>query len=286
MTSPSSDRPQKSGNVLAWLWREIKELLATAAVFVPVWLVFTTFAFELRSIPSESMVPALRVGDRVAVSKFAFGYNRYSVPFGLGTMIGLPEGMIKLGEPKQGDMVVFKHPNQDKVMIKRVIGMPGDRLQMREGKLWLNSEEVTRTFIKTTRYLQNDSGSPVTAREFTEALPRSPKSEVIMHEFANDGGRPFCLRDTPEFSVPEGHYFMMGDNRDNSEDSRAASGHPELAAQKPEEWGCPGLFGEPAIGFVPYDHLIGRADLVLFSLYQCKKTPGTDCLPGRVWKSL
>ena len=122
-------------NISGWLkysgWRHAIAWFAIAiAIFVPFWLLFSTFFYELRSIPSESMVPALQVGDRVAVAKFAYGYNRNSIPFGLGLMVigddpKNSEERIMGSNPHRGDVIVFQHPHSDRVMIKRLVGLPG-----------------------------------------------------------------------------------------------------------------------------------------------------------------
>jgi signal peptidase I len=269
---------------------EIRETALTIAVFIPFWLVFSTFVYELRSIPSESMVPALQVGDRVAVAKFAYGYNRNSVPFSLGTLVmgddkANPTQSAFASPPKRGDVAVFQHPFNPRVMIKRVIGLPGDSIEMKGGRLFLNGTEVPRTEIRQTRYIA-DGGAPMSATEYSEQLPGEATPHLI-HEFSDTGD----LDETPVFRVPEGHVFMMGDNRDNSEDSRAPTGHRTMAAQFPEAWPYrrPNL-NQPviddAIGFVPFDHLIGRAETVLFTLHGCKRAQGMDCPPGRLWKGL
>jgi signal peptidase I len=272
--------PQKTG-IWAWLGREVRETLVTIAIFAPIWLVFTSLVFEMRSIPSESMVPSLQVGDRVVVNKFVYGYSRYSPSFGTGRLLPLGEGRW-LGEPpEQGDVVVFVHPRLDKVMIKRLIGMPGDVVEMKSGRLIINGEPVSRQFVRRTNYRQH-RGSIVTAAEYFETLPNGKRH--LIHEFADDE----CLDRTPVFQVPPGHYFMMGDNRDNSLDSRAIEGHPELAAQVPGAWNCPGQMyaGEPGIGFVPSDNLLGRAETVLFTFNFCRNTRGLDCPAPRVWRGL
>jgi signal peptidase I len=278
----------------SWLERvihEVKETAITIAVFVPFWLLFSTFVFELRSIPSESMVPALQVGDRVAVAKFTYGYNRNSAPFGLGRFIigDSPEKDdegIWVRTPKRGDVVVFQHPHQGRVMIKRVIGLPGDAIEMREGRLFLNDQEVTREEVRKTTYVTADNSRQlITATEYREQLPGEDGSHLI-HEFTDNGD----LDTTPIFRVPPGHVFMMGDNRDNSEDSRAPSGHRDLASAFPDAWKNPPALAtstrNDAIGFVPLDHLIGRAETVLFTLHGCRKAEGAECPKGRMWKGL
>jgi signal peptidase I len=271
------------------LVHEIVETAKTIAVFVPFWLVFSTFAYELRSIPSESMVPALQVGDRVAVAKFAYGYDRNSVPFGLGRLfIGDdpddPDEKWFSRLPRRGDVAVFQHPNNPKVMIKRVIGLPGDTIQMEGGRLYVNGEEAPRELVREATY--RPYGAPpsvlTTVREYRETLPGSRRSHLI-HE-TTDSDR---YDRTPVFRVPAGHVFMMGDNRDNSEDSRAPSGHPGIWALEPYAWNPTAFVGEEqAIGFVPLDYLIGRAETVLFTLNMCNAAPGAECPQPRLWRGL
>jgi signal peptidase I len=286
--TPVEEKKSLASRVL----HEIRETLITIAVFVPFWLLFSTFVYELRSIPSESMVPALQVGDRVAVAKFAYGYNRNSVPFSIGQwFIGDDaddpyERALLSGMPKRGDVAVFQHPRQNRVMIKRVIGLPGDTVQMRDGKLVINGEEVPREEVRRTSYVQSDDRRMlVTSIEYRETLPGSDGSHLI-HEFPDMPN----LRQTPVFRVPEGHVFMMGDNRDNSEDSRASSGHRGMANQFPEAWSPRASVGadtsQDAVGFVPIDHLIGRAETVLFTLHGCRKAEGAECAAPRLWKGL
>jgi signal peptidase I len=270
---------------------EIRETVMTIAVFVPFWLVFSTFVYELRSIPSESMVPALQVGDRVAVAKFAYGYDRNSAPFGIGRFLisddpDNPDERLFGRLPKRGDVIVFQHPHNPRVMIKRIVGLPGDTIQMRDGRLWLNGEEIQREEVRKTTYVQSDhAGMLVTATEYKEQLPGEKKPHLI-HEFGDD----YPLDRTPIFRVPAGHVFMMGDNRDNSEDSRAWTGHRSMAAAFPDAWNAPVNFNvdpkDDAIGFVPLDDLIGRAETVLFTLHGCHRAEGADCPAGRLWKGL
>jgi signal peptidase I len=281
------------------LLHEFRETAITIAIFVPFWLVFSTFVYELRSIPSESMVPALQVHDRVAVAKFAYGYNRNSIPFGLGlTVIGddakNPEERWFGSTPRRGDVIVFQHPvDRNKVMIKRLVGLPGDAVQMKGGRLFLNNEEVKREQVRTTSYVsieENGHTSIKQATEYRETIPTGEGEGVktyLIHEFSDSAD----LDETPRFTVPAGHVFMMGDNRDNSEDSRAPSGHRRLARQFPETWplrmaSLPDDTSNDAVGFVPMDYLIGRAETVLFTLHGCQQAPGTECPEGRLWKGL
>ncbi|MDP3494015.1 MAG: signal peptidase I [Hyphomonadaceae bacterium] len=277
------------------LFHEFRETAMTIAIFVPFWLVFSTFVYELRSIPSESMVPALQVGDRVAVAKFAYGYNRNSIPFGLGTLVigdnkDNPNENVFGSTPKRGDVIVFQHPHSDRVMIKRLIGLPGDRVEVKNGKLMLNGAEVLREKIRTTTYVPDDSSRLMTATEYRQTIPTGEGDNTksfLIHEFSDTGD----LDETPVFTVPAGHVFMMGDNRDNSEDSRAPSGHRSMAAAFPDAWpyrptNLPADTRDDAVGFVPFDYLIGRAETVLFTLHGCKQAEGAECPEGRLWKGL
>ncbi len=277
------------------LLHEFRETAMTIAIFVPFWLVFSTFVYELRSIPSESMVPALQVGDRVAVAKFAYGYNRNSIPFGLGLLVigddpKNPDENLFASQPKRGDVIVFQHPHSDRVMIKRLVGLPGDAIEVKGGRLYLNDNVLPRERVRTTTYIPDDNSRLVTATEYRETIPTGEGDRTksyLIHEFSDSDS----LDETPRFIVPPGHVFMMGDNRDNSEDSRAPSGHRRMAMQFPEAWpyrpaSLPADTRDDAIGFVPMDYLIGRAETVLFTLHGCKQAPGAECPEGRLWKGL
>ncbi len=203
-----------------------------------------TVAFEAFNIPSGSMIPTLLIGDYLFVTKYSYGYSRYSLPFGMPLIPG-PDRLFG-SVPQRGDVVVFKNLKDDgKDYIKRVIGLPGDRLQMRAGRLYINGTMVERR-------LANESGSPAAPgrpTEFIETLPGGVSHRIW--EFSDSG----MLDNTPEYLVPANHLFMMGDNRDQSQDSRVLD----------------------AVGYVPLENVIGRARIMFFS------TDGTSSLFPWTW---
>jgi signal peptidase I len=187
-------------------------------------------------VPSGSMEPTLMVGDEIAAAKYAYGYGRYSSPVGV---IPALKGRILDRAPERGDIVVFALPRDpSQTYVKRVIGLPGDRIQMRDGALFINRVEVPRRAVGPVVVMLG--GSRLRATTYIETLPNGRSHDIIK---AVAGP----LDDTAEFTVPADSYFMMGDNRDNSLDSRVS----------PEEGG---------VGFVPAENLIGRVDRVLFSI--------------------
>lgn len=214
--------------------------------------VFRTLFFQPFWIPSGSMKDTLLIGDFLFVNKMAYGYSRYSCPFALCPITG----RILASEPERGDVVVFRHPVNGSDFIKRLIGLPGDTVQMRGGVLYLNGAEVPQTpagIFTETYERQGPVGSlprcengPVgeggacQSSRFTETLPGGRTHSILNI----DENGP--ADDTDVFTVPAGQYFFMGDNRDNSQDSR---------------------FGQATggVGFVPAEFLIGRADRIMFS---------------------
>ncbi len=260
--------------------RELKEWGATLAIVAPAFLLFTGLLYEQRVIPSESMVPTLEVGDRVAVAKFAFGYGRYSLPLSMGRYLPLGEGRFFPGTPERGEVVVFEHTHSDRVMIKRIIGLPGDTVQFLGETLILNGQPVESEYVRTVRYVPDKEVVIDEAQEWTETL-----GDRTWTTHRGLRGRP--VSDTLMFVVPEGHLFLVGDNRNNSYDSRELSGHCPPMNGVVDKAGCPlrGNADDASIGFVPMDHLIGRADTVLLTFHRCKLQDGEAC-KKRVWKGL
>ena len=195
-----------------------------------------TVAFEPFNIPSGSMKPTLLVGDYLFVSKYSYGYSRFSIPFSPDLFNGRLFGRV----PDRGDVAVFRWPRDDRTdYIKRIVGLPGDRIQMRAGALYLNGEMVPRQPAGT--FLDSEPGNTVLASMFTETLPGDNPHEILKRESNTS------LNNTIEYLVPPGHVFAMGDNRDNSADSRV-----------PLQSG--------GVGFVPLENLIGRAEFIFFSI--------------------
>jgi signal peptidase I len=197
-------------------------------------LLVRSFGYEPFNIPSGSMIPTLLVGDYLFVSKYAYGYSRYSLPLGLP----LFSGRIASHPPERGDVVVFKLPRDNKTdYIKRVIGLPGDRIQVQGGILYINDAAVPRRPIENYIPEEAPPGFEGLA-QYIETLPNGREYRVL------DATPNGTLDNTGIYTVPEGHYFMMGDNRDNSLDSRVLT----------------------QVGFVPAENLVGRAEFLFFSL--------------------
>lgn len=211
-------------------WWETAKIVVQA--LVPA-LVVRTFLYQPFNIPSGSMKSTLLVGDYLFVSKLSYGYSKHSfyglIPF---------EGRILSSDPERGDVAVFKLPRDNSTdYIKRVVGLPGDTVQMKDGVLFINGEAVPKEPDGTFETFDGD-GRRVEIARYRETLPNGVSYPVLDAEYGTPGDN------TSLFTVPDGHFFMMGDNRDNSTDSRF-------------HWG--------GVGFVPRDNLIGRADIIFFS---------------------
>jgi len=215
---------------------EMVEIVKTVVYALLIALVLRVLLFQPFTIPSASMEPNLYQGDYIIVSKFTYGYSRHSILFSPP----LFPGRIFSHPAQRGDIVVFKLPRDNHTdYVKRVIGVPGDRVQMKDGLLYLNGQQVPRTFMGTAK---EDSGYGFVRdiARYRETLPGG--KSYMTNDFGTDGE----LDNTEVFVVPEGHYFMMGDNRDNSSDSRVT----------PEAGG---------VGFVPAENLEGKAQIILLS---------------------
>jgi signal peptidase I len=231
MTFTQAASPRSPRNAV-WLGA-VGVMLLILLVSSPI--VVRTFLFQPFNIPAGSMVPTLRVGDYFFVSKYAYGYSHFSLPFSPP----LFSGRIFSSEPARGDVVVFRLPKDNSTdYVKRVVGLPGDRIQMKQGLLTINGTPVQRE--RLADFIGGDScGSDPAAKvkHWRETLPNGVSHETL--DCLDDG----FYDNTNVYTVPAGHFFMLGDNRDNSTDSRVLS----------------------AMGYIPLENIIGRAGLIFFS---------------------
>jgi len=215
-------------------WRA--QFVQLAAIVLVVFLAKGALA-EPFYVPSGSMEPTLQIGDAILATKFAYGYSSASLPI----QINLPETGRVFGEtPKRGDVVVFRWPgDRSQAWVKRVVGLPGDRIQMRQGQLFINDRAAS---LKPDGIgeAEDDDGGGETAYRYIETFPDGVSHLIFK---LRDNGR---LDNTPEVTVPPGHLFVMGDNRDNSADSRVS-------------------VRDGGVGLLPIDDLVGRADAVVGS---------------------
>jgi len=207
------------------------ELLKTIVIAGAIALGFRSFLFEPFNIPSGSMVPTLLVGDYLFVSKASYGYSQYSFPMSIAPF----SGRIFADEPERGDVAVFRQPTDTAIsFIKRIVGLPGDRIQVKDGILHINDDIVQRAYMGMAT--ATNGFMTINYKVYEETLPNG--SRYLIQERSDEDS----YDNTAVYQVPEGHYFMMGDNRDNSRDSRT-----------------------PSVGMVPAENLVGRADRLFFS---------------------
>jgi signal peptidase I len=223
-------RVQRFGKMRAIGSGLVGMLLFSSIILLP--LGIRAFLFQPFNIPSGAQKPTLLVGDYIFVSKYAYGYSRYSLPFSPP----LFSGRIWAAEPQRGDVVVFRLPRDTTTdYIKRVIGLPGDRIQMIDGWLHINDQPVTRQQIED--FIDAEDGKPLPVKQWRETLPNGVSYntlDLVENGFADN---------TRVYTVPTGHYFVMGDNRDNSTDSRFSQ-----------------------VGTVPFENLIGRIAIIYYSV--------------------
>ena len=237
MTEPAAaetaEKPVKAKGGAA---HEVFELGKTIVYALLIALVLRVLLFQPFTIPSASMEPTLLEGDYIIVSKYAYGWSRHSIPMSPPIFSGRIFGQ----EPHRGDIIVFKLPRDGHTdYIKRLTGLPGDRMQVKQGVLYINDKPVQRMPL-TPVQLDSAFGVPHDVARYQETMADTHKTYTT-YSFGNDGE----VDNTGVYTVPAGHYFMMGDNRDNSVDSR----YPP----------------ETGVGFVPAENLVGRAEVILFS---------------------
>ncbi|MGD0189633.1 MAG: signal peptidase I [Rhizomicrobium sp.] len=215
-------------------WNFIKEPLLTILLV----LVATTAVARPYYVPTGSMEPTIQIGDALLTTKFAYGYSRYSMPFGIG-----PASTTRFLQrmPSRGDIIVFRLPRDpDQVYIKRLIGLPGDHIQMVGGRLWINGQELALRRAGDGM-VEGENGIKTAVPRFIETLPNGRTHAIFKVQWNGTGDN------TQVYVVPQDHLFFMGDNRDNSLDSRWSE----------EEGG---------VGYVPMENLIGRADVIVGSV--------------------
>lgn len=213
-----------------------KEIISLAAAFFFI-MIFRTFLFQMFVIPTGSMIPTLLVGDYLFVNKFTYGFGTHSFPFGI---IPIKNRIYEQEKIKRGDVVVFFNPKDRNLdYVKRAVGIPGDKIQVKDGILNINDTPVN--LEKIGSYTMNDERTNrlIIFTKYIETLPNGVKHEILKQYPMGEGP----LDNTEAYFVPEDHYFMMGDNRDRSQDSRVLD----------------------KVGYVPIENVIGRVEQIFFS---------------------
>ena len=222
--------------------KKIIENLKTLIYALILALIIRSFLFQPFYIPSSSMEPNLLVGDRLFVAKYEYGYSRHSFPFSPK----ITDRRFISKTPSRGDVIVFKTPSDNRTdYIKRLIGLPGDKIKFIDGDLHINDNQVLKTRISATDTIYcGNTNIPVNT--FEEKLPNGKKYDSVYR-------KSYSFQNSDEFIIPSKHYFFLGDNRDCSKDSRFLS----------------------SVGYVHEDNLVGKAQFIFFS---------TDSRLGSVFK--
>ncbi len=236
--APDPSKTPEAGEPAKPSWRAFIDAVKEPVLTVAFVFVATTAIAQPFYVPSGSMEPTLQIGDALVAAKYPYGYSRFSIPFVQGQPNSAQRLLGKL--PVAGDVVVFRLPRDlSQTYVKRVIGLPGDRLQMRQGRLWINGRELPIRRAGTGA-VEMEDGTTRIAWRFIETLPNGRQHTIYKWTWAGP------LDDTETFVVPKDHVFMMGDNRDDSLDSRVAA-------------------SDRGVGYVPVANLVGRAEIVVGS---------------------
>src|SRR5215472_3379508 len=215
-------------------WRTIACYVLNFLAPLALAILVRTFLFQPFNVPSGAMVPTLLVGDYFFLSKYAYGYTHYSLPFSPR----LFSGRIFASEPRRGDVVVFRLPKDDTVdYVMRVIGLPGDRIQVKEGRLQINGTPVQREQLANFAGEEPCGADIASVKRWREILDSGASYETL--DCLDNG----FYDNTSVYTVPQGNYFVMGDNRDNSNDSRVLS----------------------SVGYIPFENIIGRVGMICLS---------------------
>jgi signal peptidase I len=249
---PKQPKPQSK------LKSTVKEWTLTIIYAVLFSTLIKSFFYENYKIPSGSMNPTLLTGDRILVNKFHYGYTKYSLPFGHH----LPfKGRTLVGHtPQYGDVVVFAGPqwyNKHIFYIKRIVGLPGDKVQIKNGEVIVNDKKLDYAFNGSLNAMQEENQNPFDVKEYTEIAQNKMQYKIFIHDENSDA------ENTSIYTVPENSYFCMGDNRDNSKDSRFLKD----------------------MGFIPFENIVGKAEIIMFS-FSNKSNPFLELNNKRFWKKI